>query len=114
MHEIESDAGSGSVLALAIISATVALALALIGVIGAFVIHTNVSVAADAAALAAADTASARIPGEPCERAASAAALHGVTLEVCDASRTEANVTVSADFGWFTMAVSARAGLPRT
>lgn len=100
-------------LALAIIGATVAIAIALLGVLGAFAAHTRASVAADAAALAAAESASSRIPGDPCGRATTIAALHDTTLEACDATRTESTVTVSCDLGWFTITASARAGLPR-
>lgn len=110
---IRSEAGSGSTLALAIIAATAALSLTLITAIGAFAVHTRASVAADAAALAAADTASGRLPGDPCGRASLIAAAHDASLASCDSSRTESVVTVTTEFGWFTVAATARAGLPR-
>lgn len=110
---IVEDRGSGSTLALAIIGATAAIAIALLGVVGAFAAHTTASVAADAAALAAADTASNRLPGDACGRAALIASLHQTTLQTCSATRTESVVTVSHDLGWLTITASARAGLPR-
>ncbi|MDJ1372369.1 Rv3654c family TadE-like protein [Gulosibacter molinativorax] len=113
LARFNNDAGSGSVLALAIIGATVSIAVALLAVLGAFAAHTQASVAADAAALAAADTASYRIPGDPCARAAEAAALHGAALGSCETTRTESLVTVSTDLGWFAISASALAGLPR-
>ncbi|MFD2757829.1 Rv3654c family TadE-like protein [Gulosibacter faecalis] len=109
---MRSERGSGTVLAVAIIGATVSLAVALCLVLGAFVAHTRASVAADAAALAAADSASGRIPGDACGRAAAIAAEHRVTLTGCDAGRTETFVTVTTTFGAFTIGASSRAGLP--
>ncbi|SJM69369.1 Membrane-spanning protein [Gulosibacter sp. 10] len=100
-------------LAIGILTATIALSIALIAALGAFALHTRVSVAADAAALAAADTASHRVPGEPCARAHAAAALHGVELVACESGYRESVVTVSAGFGPLELSSSARAGLPR-
>lgn len=113
LQRARHDDGSGSVFALVIIGATVSIAVALLGVLGAFAAHTKASTAADAAALAAADTASYRIPGDPCARAAIAASLHGASLSSCESNRTESHVTVSTDLGWFAFTASARAGLPR-
>lgn len=110
---VRQEGGSGSTLALAIIGATIAIAIALLGVVGAFSAHTRASVAADAAALAAADSASNRIPGDPCTRAGVVSTLHGGTLQSCTSTRTESHVTVSTDLGWFVITASARAGLPR-
>lgn len=110
---LTGEAGAGSALALGIIGATAAIAIALIGVVGVFAAHTTASVAADSAALAAADTASNRIPGDACGRAEAVAALHQTSLQACTATRTETVVTVSRDLGWFTITASARAGLPR-
>lgn len=107
-----SERGSGTVLAVAIICATVSIALALCLVLAAHAANTRAQVAADAAALAAADTASGRIPGDACGRASAIAVEHGVTLNGCDAGRTETFVTVSLNFGWFTLTASSRAGLP--
>lgn len=107
-----SERGSGTVLAVAIICATVSIALALCLVLAAHAANTRAQVAADAAALAAADTASGRIPGDACGRASAIAAEHGVTLNGCNAGHTATFVTVSLDFGWLTLTASSRAGLP--
>ncbi|WP_282826791.1 Rv3654c family TadE-like protein [Gulosibacter sediminis] len=112
VHRRHLERGSGSVLAVAIIGATVSIAVALCLVLAAHAANTRAQVAADAAALAAADTASGRIPGDACGRAAAIAAEHDATLNGCDAGRTETFVTVSLDFGWITLTASSRAGLP--
>lgn len=104
--------GSGTVLALALIAVVLVLALTLIALLSAHAVRTRCAVAADSAALAAADTASGRIPGDPCGRAAEVAARHGTTLLECGATRTGARVLVTTTVLGFPVTVAARAGLP--
>lgn len=66
----------------------------------------------DAAALAAADTASGAVTGVPCERAADLAHVSGFSLRACDVDGLIATVTVSGRFGGIEVAASARAGPP--
>jgi secretion/DNA translocation related TadE-like protein len=66
--------------------------------------------AADAAALAAADTASGLMPGVPCDVAARAAELNGAHLVACTVDNLIATVTVSSTVGAFPIGSRARAG----
>jgi len=68
--------------------------------------------AADAAALAAADTASGAVSGDPCGRAGEIAAASGASLEACAVDGLIATVTVSGPFGALAVTASARAGPP--
>lgn len=104
--------GSGTALAFAIIGATVSLAVTLTLALGAYAVRTRAAVAADAAALAAANTASGRLPGDACARAVEVAQRHRVTLVACTAEREDTRVRVRASFGALNLEVSAHAGLP--
>ncbi len=68
--------------------------------------------AADAAALAAADTASGLVPGVPCVNAADAARLNGADLTACSVEGLEALVSASRAVLGVTVTVDARAGPP--
>jgi secretion/DNA translocation related TadE-like protein len=68
--------------------------------------------AADAAALAAADTASGLVPGYPCANAAEAARLNGAVLGDCAVHGLEARVTAMRHVLGVVVSVAARAGPP--
>ena len=102
----------GTALAVGAVGFAAALAMALAGVSAAAVFGQRLAGAADAAALAAADTASGVALGVPCERAAEVAATANAALEGCDLDGLIATVTVSARFGAFTASARARAGPP--
>ncbi|WP_246846382.1 Rv3654c family TadE-like protein [Humibacter ginsenosidimutans] len=72
----------------------------------------RVSAAADAAALAAADSASGRVTGIPCDRAQRAALLNGVRLATCRIDGSVALVSAQSDVGGIPITVWARAGPP--
>lgn len=66
--------------------------------------------AADAAALAAADTASGLVSGYPCENAAEAARLNGATLGECTVNGLEVRVTATRYVFGAVVSVASRAG----
>lgn len=81
------------------------------GAAGAAAVHAQrLSHAADAAALAAADSVAGAATGDPCTRAVEVAASVGVQVATCDVYALTATVTVSAPFGAFPAWSSARAG----
>jgi len=104
--------GSGSVLAIALLGAIVAVTMALLPVLGLLSVGQAVRSAADAAALAGADTASGLIPGVPCEAAQRAAELNAVHLSGCTVDRLKVTVTVERTAGGFALRGRARAGPP--
>lgn len=105
--------GSGGVLALGILAMLAVLTLAAVGVGSALAARQRVVAAADAAALAAADTALGIHPGIPCQVAAEVTAAHGVNLVRCDLDGVVATVAVSAEIAGVAVDASARAGPPR-
>ena len=78
----------------------------------ALAVGQSVQNAADAAALAAADTASGAVAGVPCETAADAATLNGASVISCEVDGLVASVTVGRSFIGFDIGSSARAGPP--
>lgn len=105
--------GSGTVLALAIIAAVVALTLSAVMVAQSLVTVARARVAADAAALAAADTASGRVPGgDPCQRAVQVALVHGVTVAACETDASRSRVVVRVNEHLLEIRVAAVAGPP--
>ncbi|RZU66285.1 secretion/DNA translocation related TadE-like protein [Microterricola gilva] len=108
------DRGSGTVLTLAVLGATVGVVLTLIPVTGAFVASQRAANAADAAALAAADVASGAVPGVACQLATVAASLNGAVLDGCELNGAVALVSVSTSWWVFSLSASARAGPPGT
>lgn len=105
--------GSGGVLALAALAMLAALAVAVAGVGAALAQRQRVIAAADAGALAAADTALGIHPGVPCEEAAQVVDAHGATLVACDVEGVVATVSVSAMIAGVLVMAEARAGPPR-
>jgi len=88
-----------------------ALAAAATGAATVLSAQTAVSGAADASALAAADTLVGFVSGDPCERAGEIAALNRVTLDACVLSTVSVRVTVSRHVAGIRLAATARAGL---
>ncbi|WP_127476295.1 Rv3654c family TadE-like protein [Microbacterium sulfonylureivorans] len=103
---------AGAAVVVGMVGGAAALTVALAAVGSAAVFGQRLAGAADAAALAAADTASGAVTGVPCERAAEVAAVAGVAIDECEVEGLIATVTVSARFGAFPVAASARAGPP--
>jgi len=107
-----SDRGSGSILAIGIISASVVL----IGMTAPLYIGTiakhRAAAAADSAALAAADVASGLIPGYPCATADLLSIRNGAELVDCSISGLVVSVTVQVDSALGKTRVRAKAGPP--
>jgi secretion/DNA translocation related TadE-like protein len=82
----------------------------LIPILALLPINQAVQGAADAAALAAADTASGLLPGVPCDTAARAAEMNGAHLAGCAIDGLIATVSVSRPAGLITIGSRARAG----
>jgi secretion/DNA translocation related TadE-like protein len=109
---LAADNGSGSILGLAIVGATMMLTALVVPAFALLAVGQSVHNAADAAALAAADTASGAVGGVPCEAAAAAAAMNGASVEACEVARLVASVTVSRSVAGFDIVARARAGPP--
>lgn len=78
-----ADGGAGSVLAVAVLGSTCALAAISLSLYLGLATKQAVAGAADAAALAAANTRAGLVDGSPCERAEQVASANGVVLIRC-------------------------------
>ena len=107
-----SERGSGSVLAVALIGATMTVTVLSVPLLAVLAVGQSVQNAADAAALAAADTASGAVSGVPCTAAAEAARLNGASVVSCAVDGLIASVTVARSALGFDLTSSARAGPP--
>ena len=105
--------GSGGVLALALLALLTVLALAAVGMGAALAARQRVVAAADAGALAAADTALGIHPGIPCAVAAEVVAAHDATLVSCEVDGVTATVEARATIIGVGVSIRARAGPPR-
>lgn len=110
---MRNDRGSGGILALAVLALIAVMALAVAGMGVGLATQQRVIAAADAGALAAADTALGIHPGVPCLVAAEVAGAHAVTLTACRVDGVVATVTASASFAGIPIEATARAGPPR-
>ncbi|WP_306342209.1 Rv3654c family TadE-like protein, partial [Microbacterium sp. C448] len=104
-------AGAMLVVGSMLVSATLTVGLAATG--GAAVAARRAAGAADNAAIAAADTVSGALPGEPCARAAEVAEASGARLVSCDTEDLDAIVSVRVSFAGMAAVARARAGPPR-
>lgn len=107
---IVTDTGSGAMLTLGIGASFLILTFLLIPLLGGFVMHQRAQGVADIAALAAADTASGRQPGNPCGTAEIIVSRAGFSLRECRLDGLVSRVTVATHFGPFELAAKARAG----
>ncbi|WP_162940254.1 Rv3654c family TadE-like protein [Gryllotalpicola protaetiae] len=113
-HRLRRERGSGSVLAVAVLGAIVLVSGAAVLGLGALAAQQGVQAAADAGALAAADTLSGRNAGYPCENAARAAALDQASITSCETDGLVAVVAASRGWSRFELSARARAGPPGT
>ncbi|WP_241981682.1 Rv3654c family TadE-like protein [Cryobacterium sp. TMT1-19] len=111
-HWSAPERGSGTVLALGVLGAVMLLTAVLLPLFAALVVGQAVQGAADAAALAAADTASGAVAGVPCAAAAEAARLNGASVTVCTVEGLIASVTAVRGYLGFELGAQARAGPP--
>lgn len=109
-RRLRDDDGAGGVLALAVVGATLACALAVLVLGSALTARQRLIAAADASALAAADTLLGVVSGEPCARAHAVAAAHHVALADCALAGAEAHVTVVATVLGVPISAQSRAG----
>ncbi|GAB3616206.1 hypothetical protein GCM10027416_07630 [Okibacterium endophyticum] len=118
MSRLAGDEGSGSVLMVSVMAATMLLAGIALPFNAALTARQQVSNAADAAALAAADTASGYVAGSPCPNAAEGARLNGAALTTCTiggsgrAEGLEATVVVERIVIGIAVRATAKAGPP--
>lgn len=105
-----ADEGSGSMLTLGIGASFLILTFLLIPLLGGFVMHQRAQGAADLAALAAADVASGRQPGNPCETAEILVSRAGFSVLECRLEGLISRITVTTNFGPFELVARARAG----
>jgi len=110
---MRGERGSGGILALTVLALLSVIALAVVGIGIALAARQRVVAAADAGALAAADTALGIHPGVPCQAAAEVVEAHGAVLSECRVEGVVATITARASFAGIPIAVSARAGPPR-
>jgi secretion/DNA translocation related TadE-like protein len=111
---LRSEHGAGTVAALGVVSATLLCAGLSLPIGAALVVKQRLEAAADAAALAAADTATGFSAGYPCDAAAQAAALNGAQLAECSVEGLVATVQVRGQVLGLDVIVAARAGPPGT
>lgn len=104
-------AGAMLVVGSIVVCSTLTIGLAATG--GAAVAARRAAGAADNAAIAAADTVSGALPGEPCERAAEVADASGARLAACETEDLDAFVTVEVSFAGMVASARARAGPAR-
>lgn len=109
---MRSDRGSGTILAVAITAGVVAVTGLALPLYMGYAVRQAVAGAADAAALAAADTASGLLPGYPCEAAAAAVAANGAGLASCDLDGLVVTVTATRSVLGFAVSARATAGPP--
>ncbi len=107
-----AERGAGSVLALAVLAATVLVTALIMSALALLAVGRSVANAADAAALAAADTASGAIPGYPCEAADAVATLNETVVMRCTVTGLIASVSVRREVHGIGISASARAGPP--
>ncbi|MDD9153995.1 hypothetical protein PUY80_15610 [Plantibacter flavus] len=112
VRSLRDETGAGSVLAAGVLGALVAVLLATLPVVTLFAAHQRAANAADAAALAAADTASGRLPGFPCETARMVAARNAASLGTCSVEGVTVLVDATVDTAFGAITVAARAGPP--
>lgn len=106
------ESGSGSVLSVALVASVLLLTGLALPLNAALTTRQLVANAADAAALAAADTASGLVPGYPCANAAETARLNGAELGECTVDGLLVRVTASRGVLGVVVTVAARAGPP--
>jgi secretion/DNA translocation related TadE-like protein len=106
--------GSGTVLALMTIAVVAVVTTTVMLVSGAWAARQRAGIAADAAALAAADVAVGLIDGEPCSRAELVARANGAALADCAIAGPVAWVTAVVPYAGWQAEVRARAGPPGT
>ncbi|MBF4633228.1 M15 family metallopeptidase [Agreia pratensis] len=112
-RRMADDRGAGGMLALTVAAGTLAFSLLALSLFSVMPAKAGANAAADSAAIAAAETASAGSSARACDIAAEAAALNQASLLGCDVVGDEATVTVGRQIFATTFSVTARAAVPR-
>ncbi|MFJ4038382.1 helicase [Microbacterium sp. NPDC090007] len=103
-------AGAAATVGVVAVIVGVSASLAMVG--AAAVVAQRTGGTADAAALAAADTASGAVSGIPCEQALRVAEAGGAHLAACDVDGLVATITVTGAYGGISFDAHSRAGPP--
>lgn len=106
------DRGAGSILVVALIAVAASAGLSLATVAHGLARSQQVTAAADAAALGAADVLLGWVPGDPCAVAQRVAAAHAARVTECRSEGLTVLVRVDASILGMTVVRSARAGPP--
>lgn len=106
------DRGAGTILMVGLIATVVALAALVIPLYWALSVKHSLAGAADAAALAAADTASGLIAGYPCENAARLAAANDADIKECTVDGRIVTVSATRRILGILVTTTATAGPP--
>lgn len=109
---VPSERGAGSILVVGIIGAVLSLALLAAPLTAAHIDRRRAAVAADAAALAGADTVIGIVPGDACSNAARTAEANGASLTSCAVDDLIVTVQVARASGLHTATAAATAGPP--
>lgn len=109
---LRDEGGAGSVLALGLVGVVVTAMLAAVGLGGALAVRQRAIGAADAAALAAADTQSGLYAGDPCAIARTVAAANRSVVTACEIDGLVVTVAVTARAGPVPVAARSTAGPP--
>ena len=107
---MRSDDGAGSILAVALIAAVLSLTALVLPLQFALARSQALAGAADAAALAAADTLSGAVAGSPCDQAAVVAHANGAEVDACALDGLVATVRVVGSVIGFRVTATATAG----
>jgi len=106
--------GAGTLLMVGLVATVIAIAALVIPLYWALSVRHALSAATDAAALAAADTASGLVGGYPCENAALLAHVNDAHIEECTVDGRIVTVTASRRILGILVTTSATAGPPPT
>lgn len=106
------DSGSATVLAVGLVAAMIVLLAALVPVVVLLGAHGRAAAAADAAALAGADTALGAVAGIPCDIAGRVALSDGATMVRCRQQGLDVRVDVTVTVLGVVVPGAARAGPP--
>lgn len=104
--------GAGGVAVIGIAAAVALAAVLVIAAGAALVARQRVAGAADAAALAAADTVSGRLPGVPCQVAAQVAEANAAEVTACVVDGLVVTVRAAGAIGAIPVTATATAGPP--
>jgi len=111
---LRGECGAGTILMVGLIATVVALTALVIPLYWALSVKHALAGAADAAALAAADTTSGLIAGYPCDNAVRLAVANDANLEECTVDGRIVTVTASRRILGILVTTSATAGPPPT